>query len=321
MAALKAISVWELDVNDDVIHTWSYPEVHTAVRSFVSDHIKAGEASMSMVGRLQDSFIYAKSSDQNPCEGIKQICVTLETEDYNPDKYLAFVDVALQKFAAKDCDGTIMLKVFLSAFMQGNVGKAWQADAFEAYVPPGLQDVVSRFKLMSLVIYMAVILKKRVLVTGTDTEQIVALCGAIPQLCDATPSWRTVYPLTTLEALETLSATPSFIAGCVDPDAALHQEWMDLIINADTNEVEIAAGSEAGFKMDKALKFIKQTLEELSNDEAATDASIQQLLTERTQGLMDGVRQVAAAKPERVKASIFLSQLAAAHDVNVPTTN
>ncbi|KAK8773572.1 hypothetical protein V5799_011892, partial [Amblyomma americanum] len=177
---LKAVGVIEKDTNNDVLWTWSYPSFTSQYRSLLLAKCDLENDSMSSERPVwfrychhhRDWFYMYQTEvfDSDNLSRVKLFVLVLHTKDFSPEKYETLSRI-LSKVYCKTGDPTALLRLFLSVSVKGSCtteeNGTFLLSNFDrrrsmTHVP--IKDIIKMFGLETIIIYTALILKKRVIV-------------------------------------------------------------------------------------------------------------------------------------------------------------
>ena len=109
----------------------------------------------------------------------------LVTKDFNPPKYETLIRI-LNKTYNKTGSPVKLLEIFLAAFTKGNYNledDMFIADEYnKQYVTSSVKELIKTFELETILIYTALLLKKRIVVYHYSLEQLLKWIRAFPAL-------------------------------------------------------------------------------------------------------------------------------------------
>lgn len=272
---LISVSIIEKDSNNDVLWTWTYPTISSKLQELIIG--KCGfengaihEHSLSFYYCHHEQYwFYLRLTDVQELARlpkVKQFILVLQTRDFNPEKYESLSQL-LSKAYSSVGNPIKVLQVYLSVFLKGmcsveenGIFSIKQFDKIAAYSCVPAKDIVKTFGLESILIYTALLLKKRIIVYHHRLDTLLWFVRALPAFMWHRQDWSIIYPymeLTSDEVSELLSL-PNYIAGFREAAVEGRSDLYDLFVNLPAIEITIAHTAHAKeiFTMTKTHKEI-----------------------------------------------------------------
>ncbi|XP_063233135.1 putative DENN domain-containing protein 10 B [Bacillus rossius redtenbacheri] len=196
MAALTDLiscNIIERDTNGDVLWTWTYPSVTPVQRSLILRKCGLDSAPQPFVyGRFSKAWYYISCTevfDSDNLPRVRQFALVLWTKDLSPEKYETLCRI-LSKTYCKSGTPAAMLRLYLSVVTQGSCtteenGTFLAGDFDNRDAAAGvtkLKELVQTFGLESILVYTAMLLKKRVIVYHHNLQDLLSWIRTFPAL-------------------------------------------------------------------------------------------------------------------------------------------
>ncbi|KAJ8674757.1 hypothetical protein QAD02_010543 [Eretmocerus hayati] len=340
-------SIIESDSNGDTIWVWNYPMVEESLKKFVLHKYKFqtehNNIQPFVFSKFEKVWFYIYNSDSINSEKMKMVkhfAIVLVAKDYSPQKYETFCRL-LSKTYTISCTPVEVLKLYLSAFTNGVCstvdGDTFSSNEFETVSfgsSTNLKGLIKIFELETILIYTALLLKKRVVVYHHSLEQLLKWISTFPALMkhrkivDSLFSWIDLVP----EEISQLKKHSFYVAGCPDSLISSKSELYDLLVNIPAREIIVPNHAKESFTMTKTHKEIALFIVQLGENQSIAEAQVISEIADKTQDLLnqlttlatknsDGTKKVPiqAIKEKNLAASVenFLIQLAIAEDLLV----
>ncbi|KAG0430544.1 hypothetical protein HPB47_022597 [Ixodes persulcatus] len=178
------------DTNSDVLWTWSYPCFTPEERSLLLPKCDLENDSLSSEQPVwfrychhhKDWFYMYQTEvfDSDNLSRVRLFVLVLHTRDFSPDKYETLARI-LSKVYCKTGDPTALLRLFLSVSVKGSCTteengtfllKDFERRRSLTQVP--IKDIIKMFGLEAIIIYTAIMLKKRMKERLPAIEDILA---------------------------------------------------------------------------------------------------------------------------------------------------
>lgn len=133
-------------------------------------------------------YEYNKNTLKLSLEQVKQFALVLFAKDFNPRKYEVLSRV-LSKMYCKTGKPTEILQLYLSVFTKGSCSTqengTFVSDNFNSHCftnNTNVREMIKTFELETILIYTALLLKKRIVVYHHSLEQLLKWIGIFPAL-------------------------------------------------------------------------------------------------------------------------------------------
>ncbi|XP_067035594.1 DENN domain-containing protein 10-like [Acropora muricata] len=321
---LTAASLIEKDVDSDVLWTWSYPSVTQTFRQLILRKCCLKTDKDEIVpfcfGQFDRQWFYIYTSEVKNSDALSKVtyvALTLVAKDFCPEKYKDLCKIMINKFN-KSGDASSMLELYLSVITKGScsngVDESLVVEDFDprmSYVTSPISDVINIFGVETILIYTALLLKKKVVVYSPKIDTLLEISRALPQLVWHRQNWSILYPYVHLEdeELEKLSSCVTYIAGFTDASVESKTELYDLFVNVAAGEISISPEAKETFQMGKIHKEIAMFMVEAAKNEEYDDQRLVKELSNKTKDLINNLKKLAVKPEEGGKARITIETL------------
>ncbi|XP_035223000.1 DENN domain-containing protein 10-like isoform X2 [Stegodyphus dumicola] len=269
---LISAGIIEKDTNNDILWTWTYPSMPAIYKTLIMskcglDNDYGHHLVSFYYFHHHQSWFYLHHTDVFELPNlpkVKQFVIVLQTRDFNPEKYENLSRI-LSKTFSETGNPADMLRLYLSVLVKGMCSTedngtfiVRQFDKVAAYSCVPAKDVVKTFGLETILIYTALLLKKRIVVYHHGLDTLLWFVRALPAFVWHRQDWSIIYPymqLTNNEISELLSL-PTYVAGFRDAGVEGRMELYDLFVNLPAIEITIAPHAKEIFAMTKTHKEI-----------------------------------------------------------------
>eukprot|EP00160_Parvularia_atlantis_P004159 Unigene1349_Nuclearia_a/m.4286 Unigene1349_Nuclearia_a/g.4286 ORF Unigene1349_Nuclearia_a/g.4286 Unigene1349_Nuclearia_a/m.4286 type:complete len:347 (+) Unigene1349_Nuclearia_a:16-1056(+) len=314
---LVALALVERDRNADVLVTWSYPLLPEGCDAAVLPKMALGDPAVPpppfLFLRHKELWVYAVTTTATPFPGLPKISAAstiLFAKNFNPEKYR---DLATKLLAVHTASGAPprVLQAYLAVMARGahdfggSLGPFALGDYDDrrALTMVGLKDLISSFKTESILIYNAVLLKKRIVVYSASVERLQQATRTLPALAWHRQNWALVRPYvlwndTELQELSTLGV---YIAGFTDRSIENREDLYDLFLDVDDSTAIVAQQAKGDFMMGKAHKELVQFLIATAQDaENNSEGQLIKAISQRTKQFVTTLDELTDAATGRV---------------------
>lgn len=197
LAALKGIYLIEYDNHEDSF-TWAFPQVDNTVKDLLTQRAGFIEQTPTfspplqqpLCHRYKNSWIFTINitaplrPDDNDKEKYllpKIVSISIIVDSYNPPAYQALIDT-FAKIYTDTPSTTTLLQLYLQANADAKLNKVlqsgqtitWDMASFDprlALIQP-THKILQQFGLESIIIYISILLKKRIIVSSNDPIEV-----------------------------------------------------------------------------------------------------------------------------------------------------
>ncbi|KAK6178152.1 hypothetical protein SNE40_012967 [Patella caerulea] len=328
---LLSTGIIEKDVNGDVLWTWSYPSLTTIQRDLFLHKCGLCKDSVHhlqfIFSRLQYTwfYIYTTSLEDNTESRLKDVTafsLVLVTKDFNPERYEALCRLFSHQYAQTGNPASV-LENYLSVMtrgicVNGENGKflSKEFDNIQAYAKSQLRLVIDTFGVESILIYTALLLKKRLVIYCPSLQDLLLFTRALPAFTWHRQNWGIVFPYLELrdEELSMLKSSSHYVAGFADAAVEGRSELYDVFVNVPTNQIIIAQQAKESLAMGKLHKDIAMVMVQAAENIENSEQDIIKVITNKTKDLLNNLKSL-AVEDESGKSSITLETL---HERKMP---
>ncbi|XP_013378729.1 protein FAM45A [Lingula anatina] len=293
----------EKDSNGDVLWTWSYPSVTENQRNlFIRKSRLQGETYTDFLyGQYKHTWYYIKTVSAADLVKVTHFSLVLVSKDFNPEKYQALCNIMCQLYKNTGNPAS-MLESYLAVVTKGACngeenGKFTVSDfdARQAYIQGSLKDVINMFGVETIVIYTALLLKKRIAVLHPNVETLLSFMRVLPALVWHRQNWGVLHPYVDLEEdeLEDLRASTPYIAGFTDAAVEGRNELYDIFVAMTTREITIAPQAKESLAMGKLHKDIAMFMVQCADNDDMGEQQVIKEISVKTKELLNNLKSLA----------------------------
>lgn len=302
-SALKGVAVIELDSNKDMF-SWSFPAFpHEEVirkRSGLEDKDMNPKFRFSKIGETwhytQSALVPPKPEAKKP-NPVQSVCIVILSSVFNPEKYEALTKLLAKLYLESGVTLPIM-QAYLSVMMNGTI-KTTLGEFSEEKFPDQrailspVKPIFEMFGLETVLIWVAILLKKRVLVYSEDVAQLNSIIRSFPLIGGFhRRNWSMLRPYITLskEELEDLNSAGVYVAGTTDSSAAQQKKLYDLFVDIPGRSFSIPDHAKDSFKMSKIHKSTVEALVKVAA--TGSDADVIKAINAKTQEIIQKIKSI-----------------------------
>ncbi|XP_066295350.1 DENN domain-containing protein 10-like [Branchiostoma lanceolatum] len=324
LADLVAAALIERDTSGDVLWTWSYPSVSPQQRDLLTrkSQLTADPANIPsfVYGQWQRQWYYIKSAqvqEGDPLPKVTHFSLVIVSKDFNPEKYETFSRI-LCKAYSRTGSPAAMLQFYLAVVTRGSCQSeengnflVKEFDPRKAYAAGSVKDIVNRFGVESILIYTAILLKKKLVVYHPHLDGLLETVRAFPAFVWHRQNWTILYTNVDLveEELEDLKSSGHYIAGFTDPMVESRTDLYDVFVNLSDGEISVAAHAKESMAMGKIHKDIAMAMVQCAEDDGMENQQVIKEIAKKTKELLNKVKSLATPAEEGGKPLITLDAL------------
>ncbi|ESO94949.1 hypothetical protein LOTGIDRAFT_239462 [Lottia gigantea] len=323
---LLSTGLIEKDESGDVLWTWSYPSVSSQQRDFFIHKSGLEKDSTHQVqfiySRWQHSWFYILSTAlddvDTPLDKVNVVSLVLVTKDFNPERYETLCKLFSQLYIQTGNPAKI-LENYLSVMtrgvcVNGENGKfsLKEFDTKQAYGKSQVRTVIETFGVETILIYTALMLKKRIVVYGPAHSLIdlLAFTRALPSLVWHRQNWEILYPFLELrdEEINFIKSSSHYIAGFVEASVEGRNDLYDVFVNMSSGQITVAPQAKEALAMGKLHKDIAMVMVKSTEDDNNTNQDIIKEIANKTKELLNNLKSL-CIEDEEHKSYITLESL------------
>uniref|UniRef100_A0AAQ6A2G4 UDENN domain-containing protein n=1 Tax=Amphiprion ocellaris TaxID=80972 RepID=A0AAQ6A2G4_AMPOC len=293
--------VYSKDVNGDTLWVWCYPSVGSELRQVLLSKCCLTQDSRNfhtfVFGQFCRTWYYITTAEvQEPTalNKVTHFSIAVTAKDFNPEKYAAFSRILCRMYI-KHGSPVKMMEAYITVLTKGICQSDENGsflikdhDVRKAYLAGSIKDVVSQFGMETIILYTALMLKKRIVVHHPRIEALLEFTRVLPALTWHRKDWSILHPyvhLTDAE-LEDLKKCPGYIAGFVDPDVSNRSDLFDVFVNLSDSVITVSQSAKEAMAMGKLHKEIGQLIVQSAEDPESSDSQVIKDISVKTKEIL-----------------------------------
>jgi hypothetical protein len=329
-----SLSLVERDLHGDYLSVWNYPKVELSIQNLVEKLVENSNGQF-LYTRVKQEWIYVLSCDIHNDEVVRAASLGLVSDSFNPEKFFAILNVLLKQYVDTSGEPVKILEAYLSFMTQQKFGTLSLTDDefFDEKIflnVSSMKNLWVDFGYDAIILFNAVLLKKRILVVGDTITNLLNVIRTLPQFVlhrgvgpfsDAAFSLlRPIVLESSQMQLDDLSQAGVYIAGTLDPRLTTHKNIKyDIVVSLSERRITIASEAENDMRMCSFHKEVANHIVSITNIEESksintTNIDIINSLNEFTLKAIKQIQTLGSngiAEIKNSSTSQFLQRLAA----------
>ncbi|KAM9395187.1 DENN domain-containing protein 10-like isoform 1-T2 [Salvelinus alpinus] len=305
---MLSVGLIEKDVNADTLWVWCYPSVSAELREVLLSKCCLRQDSRGLhtfvFGQFRRTWYYISTVEVQEPTALKKVThfsIVVTAKDFNPEKYAAFSRVLCRMYIKHGSPVKMMegyIAVLTKGICQSDENGSFlikDYDVRKAYLAGSVKDVVSQFGMETIILYTALMLKKRIVVHHPQVEALLEFTRALPALTWHRKDWSILHPYVHLtdSELENLRTCTGYVAGFVDPEVSNRSDLFDVYVNLPDSEITISQSAKEAMSMGKLHKDIGLVIVQSAENADRTDGQIIKDISIKTREILANLASLA----------------------------
>ncbi|XP_028324489.1 DENN domain-containing protein 10 isoform X2 [Gouania willdenowi] len=284
---ISSVGLIEKDVNGDTLWVWCYPSVSSELRQ-----VLLSKCCLTQEGKDFHTFVFGQFcrtwyyittvevQEPTALNKVTHFSIVVTAKDFNPEKYAALGRILCRMYI-KHGSPVKMMEAYITVLTKG-VCQSDENGSFvikdydvrKAYLAGSIKDVVSQFGMETIILYTALMLKKRIVVHHPRIEVLLEFTRVLPALTWHRKDWSILHPyvhLTEVEEVD-LKKSSGYIAGFTDPEVSNRSDLFDVFVNLPESVITISQNAKEAMAMGKLHKDIGQLIIQSAEDSERSDS-------------------------------------------------
>ncbi|KAK7792192.1 hypothetical protein R5R35_005146 [Gryllus longicercus] len=321
---LLSCNIIERDSNGDVLWTWTYPSVTDQQQSLIlrkcgldGDHTTLQPFVYGRFGKIWYYINCTEVFDSDNLPKVKQFALVLWSKDFNAEKYETLCRI-LSKTYCKTGNPAVMLQLYLSVLTRGSctteengtfLSKDFESRKYSSSTM--LKELINTFGLESILIYTALLLKKRIVVYHHSLEALLKWIRTFPVMMWHRRNSDILFPWIDLvpEEVVDLKSNSHYIAGTRDSTIGSRADLFDVLVNLPAREITIAPHAKESMIMTKTHKDIAVFMVQLAERDNVQEQQVIKEIADKTKELLNQLMSLATVCTTEGKRMVSIETL------------
>ena len=168
-----------------------------------------------------------------------------------------------------------------------------------------LKKVISCFGERAILIWLAVILKKRIFVLADRWADVLFVVRTLPQFAWLRQDWSVIRPqvrLRSQEQLNELKQSGVYIAGTVDTDISGTNDLFDILVDMKSQKIVVAEGAKSSMSPPSNLSDFATDMARKSKDSDCSETDLIKSIAMKTKELLSGLKKISGGNKVTTEA-------------------
>ncbi|XP_066476584.1 DENN domain-containing protein 10 isoform X1 [Tiliqua scincoides] len=321
---LLGVGLIEKDTNGDALWVWCYPSTTVELRDLLLRKCCLTDESKQLhpfvFGQCRLTWFYVVTTEVPDSSALKKVThfsIVLTTKDFNPEKYAAFTRI-LCRIYLKYGSPVKMMESYISVLTKGICQNEENGsflskdfDVRKAYLVGSIKDIISQFGMETVILYTALMLKKRIVVYHPRIEAVQEFTRTLPALVWHRQDWSILHSYVHLndDELEALKLCPGYIAGFIDSEVSNRMDLYDVYVNLPESEITISQQAKEAMTMGKLHKEIGQLIVQSAEDPEKSNSQVIKDISLKTKEILTSLASLTEVLHDNEKPSLNFEAL------------
>jgi hypothetical protein len=296
-----SIALVENDINGDDLCVWCFPQVSALLQSVIIKRCSSeGQQSPFIFLKVKNDWIYILKTPTKKeiSPDLVSCSIAIISRVFNPEKFRNLSKIYIEQYVSTG-DPTKILEGHLSIHINkkftnkiGTYDSLSYNDTDALIKESSLKELSNMLGVEMVVLWNAILLKKRILVVGDNIDILLNVVRTLPQLAWHRKDWSILRPLVSSdqEHIDDLTHCGVFIAGTMDNTLAMKNDLYDVVLSLTERRVTITTHAMGSMKMCSLHKEIAKIISEKA--ESSSNNDIIEAVSIKTNSILNNLKSI-----------------------------
>jgi len=292
------------EVLDDSLPVWSYPGASAQIQQLACARCFSTRSEAPFIYfKYKNDWVYCLTMPTAFANIASASCCVI-TKSFNPEKWNAVLQVLFEQYgSSSNADPTKILEGYLSLVTIGSFSNAAGTVALSSFPDADVynqcnvvKDLVVMLGIETVILWNAVLLKKRILVVSDTVEKLFPVLRSLPMLSAHRKDYSQLRPIVSADQeinVEDLTSAGVWIAGTTDSALVAQESLYDVVLNISERRVAVAAHAVTDLKMCATHREVAALMTKEADSAASTSEGICRAVAEKTKQVLETLKGLA----------------------------
>ncbi|XP_075071653.1 DENN domain-containing protein 10 isoform X2 [Mixophyes fleayi] len=184
-------------------------------------------------------------------------------------------------------------------------------DQLKAYTSGSIKDVILQFGMETIILYTALMLKRRIVVFHPKLEVVQEFTRVLPTLVWHRQDWSVLHPYVHLIQAETdaLRTCPGYVAGFHNSDVSNRSDLYDVYVNLAESSISVSQTAKEALTLGKLHKEMGQLMVHSAEDADKSESQVIKDISMKTREILSILTSFAEVTNDSDRPTINLERL------------
>lgn len=313
---IGSLSIIEEDTNDDVSLVWVFPFVNEKTKNILMQ--LSNEKSSFSYTCFDSDWIYISNESiaagSSVLPKVRKFTLAVCSKTFNPEKYQHIIKMIALIYRTTG-EPTKVLQAVLKLNTTGKLSSSSKEikdfsistyDNKHALLSgSSLKKVVACFAEKSILLWLAVILKKRIFILADRWNDVFFVVRTLPQFAWLRQDWSIIRPqirLDSQEQLNELKQSGVYVAGTIDDAVSSTNDLYDVLIDMKSRSIVVADGARTSMAPPSNLSDFASDMAIKSKDPDVSETDLIKLVAVKTKEFLSGLKKISGGNKITMEA-------------------
>eukprot|EP00004_Rigifila_ramosa_P009545 TRINITY_DN2111_c0_g1_i1.p1 TRINITY_DN2111_c0_g1~~TRINITY_DN2111_c0_g1_i1.p1 ORF type:complete len:348 (-),score=93.28 TRINITY_DN2111_c0_g1_i1:32-1075(-) len=321
-SGFESIAILEKDTNGDILITWSYPAIEESEKAVLRDRCQLSKEEIDTPfffsryrGHWQNFLVTSNPTPEGSAlPRVVCFAVCIVSKVFDPERAQALAAILSAAYLRTGSPLKVMegfLRVFTAGDYDGGKDGKFslaQFDARRALLVSPLKTLIKTLGIETIIVWVGLLLKKRVVVYCDNLGRLVSLVRAMPLLVWHRQNWNILTPFVNINENELADLKPPYVVGSTDARIRGREDLFDVLVDVSGQRVTVSDAAKNDFSMGSFHKELASFLTTAADDDKIADQDLVRGLAQRVKKLLENLLSLAVEEDGQKKITLEILQ-------------